>query len=51
MRLFTTMFEVIKLPLVIVKDAVCAIPDSAALMEPFADTKRQCEIIDREISR
>lgn len=51
MRLFTTMFELVKLPLIVAKDTVFAIPDSSMLMEPFADTRRQCEKIDTELSK
>ena len=50
MRLFTTLFEIVKLPLVVAKDVVVAIPDSAMGKEMFSDTREQCEKIDAEIS-
>ena len=50
MRLFTTLFDLAKLPLVIAKDTVCAIPDSCVLQEPFADTRRLCAKLDDDLS-
>jgi hypothetical protein len=49
MRLFTTLFDLAKLPLVVAKDAVFAIPDSSLLQEPFADTRRLCEKLDDDL--
>ena len=51
MKLFSAMFELVKLPLVIVKDIVTALPDAAGGNGAFSDTKEQCEKIDEEISR
>lgn len=51
MRLFSALFELVKLPLVIVKDTVTALPDMSGGNGAFSDTKDQCEKIDEEISR
>lgn len=51
MRLFTAAFEIVKLPLVVMVDAITAIPDAASLVEPFQSTRIQCEKIDRELSK
>ncbi len=51
MRLFSALFQIAKLPLVVAKDAICAIPDATILKEPFESTKAQCERIDRELGK
>ena len=51
MRLFETVFELVKLPLLVAKDTVLAIPDSSMLMEPFEDTKNQCRKLDELLRR
>lgn len=50
MRLFTTLFEIVKLPLVVAKDVVMVIPHTSIGQEPFSDTREQCEKIDEELS-
>ena len=49
MRLFSVMFEIVKLPLVVVKDAITLIPDAVSLQEPFEATRLQCDRIDRQL--
>jgi hypothetical protein len=46
MKLFKTLFNLAKLPVVIVADSVTAIPDSAMLMPTFERTRKVCDKID-----
>lgn len=50
MRLFKTIFNVVKLPLVVAKDAVCALPDASMGKRIFSDSEKQCEKIDDSLS-
>lgn len=50
MNLFSMMFQIVKLPLVIAKDVATVIPD-ASDGKIFSDTWDQCQRIDKEISR
>lgn len=51
MRLFSMLFNIAKLPVAIVADAVCALPDASMGKEVGARTKEKCSDIDREISK
>lgn len=51
MRLFSAIFQIVKLPLVIAKDLVTALPDTSSGKGAFSDTREQCEEIDSELSR
>ena len=49
MRLFSALLDIALLPVVIVKDVVCAIPDMASLKEPMGDTRSACAKIDNHL--
>jgi len=51
MGLFSSLFEVVMLPVAVVKDVVCILPDLSMGIEPMSATKQKCEDIDREISK
>lgn len=51
MMLFTAAFQIVKLPLVIVKDVVTALPDACGGKGAFSDTLEQCHEIDEALSR
>lgn len=46
MRLFKTLFNLAKLPVVIAVDVVAAIPEAGCLMTPFERTRKVCDKID-----
>lgn len=50
MKLFSTIYQLVKLPLVIAKDVVTALPDASTGKGAFEDTRQQCEKIDMEIN-
>ena len=50
MKLFKTLFNLAKLPIIVAKDAVMVVPKIMVLEEPFRDTKRLCEEMDEDIS-
>ena len=51
MKFFTTLFDIAVLPVYIVKDTFCALPDLSAGCAPFSDTRAQCQQIDEDISK
>ncbi len=50
MRLFSTLFNIVKLPVVIAADVVCALPDASMGKEVFERTKEKCADIDSDIA-
>jgi len=49
MKLFTTLFNLTKLPIIVVKDTITLLPDLTTQHEPFSDTKRLCEEMDEDL--
>lgn len=46
MRLFSALFHIAKLPVLVAKDALVAVPDLACGLEPFEATREQAGRID-----
>ena len=51
MRLFSTLFNIAKLPVAIAADVIMLIPDISASQEVGQYTKDQCAKIDAEIAK
>jgi hypothetical protein len=49
-KIFKTLFNLAKLPLVVAADAITAIPDSAGLDPLFERTRKVCDKIDDAIA-
>jgi hypothetical protein len=51
MRIFTALFDMAVLPIVIAKDVVMAMPDVMENEAPFQRTREQCMQIDSDLIR
>lgn len=49
MKLFSTLFNFVKLPVVIVQDVACIVPDLVDGDKLFTRTEEQCKEIDEAI--
>lgn len=51
MKLFSTLFNLVALPVVVVKDVVTALPDVSTGRGAFRGTREHCEKIDEDLSK
>lgn len=51
MKLFSALFNLAKLPLVVAKDVITAPADFSTLGEPFRSTKELCKELDSNLEK